>query len=219
MFVSAEDHLVELMVEAGVIQVDGYYKLKLHETDPTAPLSPFYLDLRRVTTSTNGLWQQLTWTLRQFVDGLAIECDDHHSQFCYRSVAPIPQAGLPLFAPFAHDQRHPLLNVRNVAKTHGITGNLIDGEYKEGDHVLVMDDLLTKAGKLEFCRKLEEHGLVVAAVVTIVDREQGGRERLEEAGYKFFTLMTASELLASAKKMGKISDDKYSEIMTYLGLG
>lgn len=176
MFVSSTDDIVRKMVEAGVVQVDGYYKLNLHELDPDAPRSPHYLNLRRITTASNGLWQQLTWSMRQFVDGLAISCDDHKAQFFYHYVAPIPQAGLPLFAPFAHDQRLPLLNVREVAKTHGITGPLIDGEYEEGGHVLVMDDLLTKAdSKLAFCKKLEDHGLKPTAIVTVVDREQGGR--------------------------------------------
>lgn len=86
--------------------------------------------------------------------------------------------------------------VRKQAKDHG-TGRRIEGGLAAGAAVVVTEDVVTTGGSaLRAIEALEEAGARVLGVLAVVDREQGGRERLEEAGYSLVCLFTASELLA-----------------------
>lgn len=93
---------------------------------------------------------------------------------------------------------HPIdaFSVRKQAKEHG-TGQLIEGGLPEGAEVVVVEDSMTSGSSaLKAIQAVEAAGAKVLAVLTVVDREEGGRERLAEAGYKLVALYTASELLA-----------------------
>lgn len=83
--------------------------------------------------------------------------------------------------------------VRKEAKKHG-TMSLIEGTVKKGDRVVVVDDVCTTGGStrkaVDSC--LQE-GLEVAAIMPLVDREEGGREAFSD--YRFVPLFRASEFL------------------------
>lgn len=88
--------------------------------------------------------------------------------------------------------------VRKGAKEHG-TGRRIEGGFHEGAEVVVVEDVVTSGGSaLQAAEVVEGTGGRVLGVLTVVDREQGGRERIEEAGYGLVSLFTAAELLEHA---------------------
>ena len=90
--------------------------------------------------------------------------------------------------------------VRKEAKGHG-TGRRVEGDLSPGQPVVVVDDVITTAGStLQAIRAVEEIGCRVAAVVCVIDREEGGAEAL--AGYRFFPLFRVSELLAGGSRQG-----------------
>ncbi|HSR52019.1 MAG TPA: orotate phosphoribosyltransferase [Acidobacteriota bacterium] len=88
----------------------------------------------------------------------------------------------------------PAFIVRKEAKGHG-TQRFIEGfKGREGDPVVIVDDVCTTGGStLNAIEKAEQAGYQVAAVVALVDRQQGGAERL--SNYPFFPILTAKELL------------------------
>ncbi|GAB4252533.1 MAG: orotate phosphoribosyltransferase [Acidobacteriota bacterium] len=94
------------------------------------------------------------------------------------------------------DQFRPLraFIVRKEPKKHG-TQRYIEGlEPAPGMPVAIIDDVCTTGGStLKAIRGAEEAGMRVAAVLCLVDREQGGREAL--SAYPFYPLFTARELL------------------------
>ena len=66
----------------------------------------------------------------------------------------------------------------------------------EGSSLCVIEDTVTTGGSLlRAIEKLEEAGFTVAQCITVVDREEGARERIEGAGYPFEALVSRSELL------------------------
>jgi orotate phosphoribosyltransferase len=72
--------------------------------------------------------------------------------------------------------------VRKEAKAHG-TGRLIEGPFREGDRVAVMEDVITTGGSaLRRDRGGAQRGRHGAGVLALVDREEGGREAIEAAG-------------------------------------
>jgi orotate phosphoribosyltransferase len=86
--------------------------------------------------------------------------------------------------------------VRKEAKGHG-RGQRIEGGLPEGARCVVVEDSMTSGGSaLEAVRAVEEYGAVVAGVLTLVDREEGGRERIAaESGLPVLSVFTAKELL------------------------
>ena len=87
--------------------------------------------------------------------------------------------------------------VRKETKAHGlqrrIEGPLLTGE----DRCLVVEDVVTTGGSsMKAVRRAEEEGLKVLGIVTLVDREEGGRENIEAEGYWLKSLFVKSELVA-----------------------
>jgi len=152
--------------------------------------SSYYIDARLTTMSGSG---QLLIGRR----GLA-EIDAH-------GWSPDTAGGLTLGAdPVAYAIAHAAaaagraidaFTVRKQAKEHG-TGRLIEGNLREGSRVLVVEDVITSGeSALRAVRAVEDAGARIVGVLSVVDREEGGRARIEAAGYEVAALFTAGELL------------------------
>lgn len=86
--------------------------------------------------------------------------------------------------------------VRKEAKAHG-TGRLIEGPYREGDRVVVIEDVITTGGSaLKAIEALRAAGATVLGVLAVVDREEGGAEAIGGAGCSVVSLTRAAEVLA-----------------------
>jgi len=89
----------------------------------------------------------------------------------------------------------PAFIVRKEPKKHG-ERKMIEGPFKKGWKVVVVDDIVTTAGStLKAIKAVEEEGAEVVLALTIVDRLEGGRKNLEMNGYKFLSLFTRDDLL------------------------
>lgn len=87
--------------------------------------------------------------------------------------------------------------VRKQAKTHG-TGQLIEGPFVPRDRVVVVEDVVTTGSStLQAIDAIRKADGVVAGVLALVDREEGGCEAIETAGVRVVSLVRASELLAA----------------------
>ncbi|MBQ7585638.1 MAG: orotate phosphoribosyltransferase [Desulfovibrionaceae bacterium] len=95
---------------------------------------------------------------------------------------------------------HGLL-VRKQAKDHG-TSQFVEGlgNFKEGDKVAVLEDVVTTGGSvLKACERLKAANLEIDCILAILDREEGGKDHLAKAGFKFISLFTRQELLDLAR--------------------
>ena len=182
----------------------GAFRLKLHETQPDAPLSPMYVDLR---------------VLRSFPDALdaavaALQELIENDNLVFSRYADVPMAATPMVAVLSHLTRIPMITPRE-AKSHG-AGGTINGFFTPGETVLVIDDVVTHAdSKLEATRTLEANGLTVQDVVVLVDREQGGPQAIAAAGYRLHSAVTISDLLAYWRETGGIAEDVYQRVTGY----
>lgn len=197
----------------------GNFKLKLHDIHPEAPLSPFYINQRTKDNPTNpgpllnedcDLIAQVLWNLIL------------RNSLYFEAMAPLPYAADPIVASIE----------RLVAKPWGfriikLAKEIKDGkrrivplpgfDYRRGEIVLPVDDLVTGAdSKIEAIRAIESEGSIVKDLVVLIDRQQGGREQLEAAGYNLFSCFTIRELLAYYKDTGRISGMKYNECIYYI---
>jgi orotate phosphoribosyltransferase len=85
--------------------------------------------------------------------------------------------------------------VRKEAKAHG-TGKLVEGPLASGDRVVIVEDVITTGGSAEKAvDAVKKAGATVLGVLALVDREEGGREHLENLGLQVRSLATASEVV------------------------
>lgn len=85
--------------------------------------------------------------------------------------------------------------VRPEAKDHG-TGKLIEGRFEKGWGVILFEDVVTSGGSsIKAIAALKDAGLEVKGVVAVLDREEGGGEKIS-AEAPFRALCTLKELLA-----------------------
>lgn len=86
--------------------------------------------------------------------------------------------------------------VRKSAKSHG-TMQWIEGNVKEGDRIVIVDDVIT-TGKstIEAITRSKEAGLEIVKVICLIDRQEGGRENIETSGYKVDSLILRDDVMA-----------------------
>jgi uridine monophosphate synthetase len=182
----------------------GAFRLKLHEKQPDAPLSPIYVDLRTLRSFPDALDEAVVTLVEMIATrGLAFDL-----------YADVPQAATPLVAVLTHVTRIGMITPRE-AKTHG-AGDAINGAFTPGQKVLVIDDLVTRAeSKLEAIRALEANGLLVRDVAVLVDREQGGAAELAAAGYQLHAAVTLNQLLDHWRATGGIDEATYERVRAY----
>lgn len=191
------EQLIGDLFDAGCVQF-GSFTLKSGLT------SPIYIDLR-LLVSHPRLLRQAARMLATVAQSLPFD-----------RIAAVPYAGIPIGVALALEMDRPLIYPRREAKAHG-TGRSIEGSYRAGERVLVVDDLITRGdSKLEAIAPLEEAGLVVQDVLVLIDREQGGAEDLARRGYRLHALLPLSQLLKTLRNSGHITPDQYAEVMEYL---
>lgn len=99
---------------------------------------------------------------------------------------------------FLENRPIPAFIIRKEPKGHG-TGAWLEGRknLSSGAKVVIVEDVVTSGGSsLKAIRRAEEEGLVVLGVITLVDREEGGRENIEKEGYWLKAIFTKSEILS-----------------------
>jgi orotate phosphoribosyltransferase len=85
--------------------------------------------------------------------------------------------------------------VRKEPKSHG-TGQLIEGPFQSGDRVTVIEDVITTgASALRAMTAVRAAGGIVVGVLAVVDREEGGRELIEQKGVSVIALTTATDIV------------------------
>ncbi|WP_325099522.1 orotate phosphoribosyltransferase [Persicirhabdus sediminis] len=88
-----------------------------------------------------------------------------------------------------------VFTVRKEPKGHG-RGKQIEGNFKEGDTIIVVDDVITTGGStLKAVDAIEAAGGKVAFALILVDREEGGREAIEARDIPVVSLFSRSTLL------------------------
>ncbi len=149
----------------------------------------YYIDARRTTMAARGMdlvGRLGLWTIRDagwdasLVGGLTMGADP---------VALAIAAASRLFPPFID-----AFSVRRQVKEHGARRR-IEGCYAPGERTVVVEDVITTGqSALEAAGAVTESGGTVVGVLAVVDRQEGGREAIERAGYPVRVLVTARDL-------------------------
>ncbi len=93
-------------------------------------------------------------------------------------------------------------SVRKEPKPHGLM-RWIEGYSAPGARVAILEDVITTGeSTLKAIRGAEEGRFRVVSVAVLVDRQEGGRERVEAAGYPFVALYTREDFMVLHRAEG-----------------
>ena len=144
-----------------------------------------------------------------YIDKYLFETDPHclrliASAFADRvgeeTLAGVALGAVPLVAVTSAETDTPYVIVRKEAKEYG-TGNRIEGRLSDGESVVVLEDIATTGrSALDAVEALRDAGATVERVLVVVDRGEGARELLADAGVELDALVTADDLLADDRE-------------------
>lgn len=90
-----------------------------------------------------------------------------------------------------------VFSVRKAPKKHG-RHKLIEGNFSEGNSVVIVEDVMTTGGStLQAIDAIEDAGGQIAFVIALVDRQEGGRQAIEHRGYHVESIFSRRELIDS----------------------
>lgn len=168
-------------------------------------VSPYYIDLRIIPSFPDAFKKACDLYVK------LIETEIGRKNF--DRIAGIPTAGISFASVVSYQLKKPFFYVRKEAKLHG-RQRRIEGIIMPGDRILLLDDLVTTGKSLITTAKaIRAEGGVVNDAVVLLDREEGGMERLEKEGLKLHALMKASEAATELYEIGAIDENQYKIIL------
>ena len=167
-------------------------------------VSPIYLDLR-VLVSYPAILKKISHALATVIDKLGFDL-----------ICGVPYTALPIATALSLDKNIPMVMRRKEAKDYG-TKKIIEGKFEKGQTCLIIEDVITSgASILETVAPLKAEGLVVEDAIVVVNREQGGKEKLLDQGIQLHSLISVFDLLKVLFYEKKISESTFREVNEFL---
>ncbi|MEB3265518.1 MAG: bifunctional orotidine-5'-phosphate decarboxylase/orotate phosphoribosyltransferase [Cyanobacteriota bacterium] len=164
----------------------------------------YYIDLRQIISDPN-LFHRVLHAYGELLQQLPFD-----------RVAGIPYGSLPTATGLSLQLHKPLIYPRKEVKAHGAR-RLIEGDFEEGERVVVIDDILITGGSvLEGIAKLESSGLKVHDVVVFIDHggeaDPRARNRLAERGYRLHAVLGIERITRVLEAAGRLSADQAASL-------
>lgn len=167
--------------------------------------SPYYVDLRVVPSFPDAFRKICNFYGEYITSQVGLKN--------FTRVAGVPLAGIPFASQIAYNLRKPFLYVRKGIRRHG-RQRRVEGILVSGDHILLVDDLVTTGLNLKKAAEaIRAEGGVVKEAVALLDREEGGKEKLEKSGIKIHTLLKISEVADRLHEIGAIDEESLKTIL------
>jgi orotate phosphoribosyltransferase len=170
--------------------------------------SPYYIDLRQTISSPITMdWISNSLT-RIIVNEIGKSRVD--------KILGVPTAGVPFATMVSQKLGLPLIYYRKARKEHGVRKK-IEGSLERNDRVLIVDDLITTGESvIEAAEAVREQGGIASELVVLLDREQGGSERLRKAYVEPHILFRVSEAFAWLNEVELLSHEEFKEMKQYI---
>lgn len=229
--VNQTEQLFKKLFDIGAIKIDTRpgqgFKMRIHDSQPEAPLSPIYINLRTPQNPKPGpLTPELVDEIGQILWHTAHETELHFDAICG-----IPNAGEPLARAFNESSRSdgygfPHLTLRKETR-NGVpvfvdiedTGGLepVNLEESRQNVVLPIDDVITYGGTkdgaiIPFLRE----GYEVHNVLVFCDREQEGTAHLKSQGIDVVSAFTATHIVETLYTIGAIGSGERIAVLSYI---
>lgn len=170
--------------------------------------SPYYIDLRQTISSPITMdWIGNALT-RIVINEIGKDKID--------KILGVPTAGVPFATVVSQKLAIPLIYYRQARKEHGVRKK-IEGILERNDRVLIIDDLITTGESvIESAEVVRDQGGVVNELVVLLDREQGGKERLRSSRIEPHVLFKISDAMEWLHTVGLIGDKVFDTVKEYI---
>ncbi len=166
--------------------------------------SPIYIDLRLLVSRPQLLAQAAEFYAKILAD------------LAFDRIAGVPYAALPIGTAVALAADVPMIYPRKEVKAYGL-GKDIEGTWQPGERIVIIEDLITKAGSiLKSVDRFRDVGMVVTDAIVLIDREQGGKANLAAAGVTGHSVLTIREVMDVLVAAGRLAEVKRQEVLTFL---
>ncbi len=170
--------------------------------------SPYYIDLRLTISSPITL----DWIGNSLTRIVINEIGKNKVD----KILGVPTAGVPFATVVSQKLGIPMIYYRQARKEHGVRKK-IEGILERNDRVLIVDDLITTGESvIEAAEVVRDQGGIVNELVVLLDREQGGKERLRAARIEPHVLFNISDAMEWLHQVGLISDKVYETVKNYI---
>jgi orotate phosphoribosyltransferase len=171
--------------------------------------SPYYIDLRQTISSPITM----DWISNSLVRIIMNEIGRNKID----KILGVPTAGVPFATMVSQKLALPLIYYRKARKEHGVRKK-IEGSLERNDRVLIIDDLITTGESvIEAARAIREQGGIANELVVLLDREQGGTERLRESYVEPHILFKVSEAFTWLMQVELLNRNEFERIAKYIG--
>lgn len=181
----------------------GSFKIKSGAT------SPYYIDMARVLAKPAQLCVLAEAAAQKIKELSTVDRID--------KLASIELKGALIVPSIACKLNLPCVIVRKENKSYGVTGQIAGADVVKGDNLLFFDDVISEGlSKVEGIKPLQELGGNVKHMLVVVNREHGGKEKLEQLGYKVHALAKISDIIPSLLKNGHITQEEAHDVLDYV---
>jgi len=184
-----EKELLRLIYEKGFkFSEEAPFKLA------SGKMSSYYIDCRVVTSLAKAKYLISQVMFKKIIDLNVAAIGGPEA-------GAIPIADAVSYASYLHGKEIQSFWIRKEAKGHGLK-KWIEGDVKEGDRVVIVDDVITTGtSTIDAIRRAQEGGLIVVKAMVLVDREEeDGKQNIEREGVKVEALFTVSDLMRFHKE-------------------
>lgn len=189
--------IIQLLYDKGCIQF-GSFKLK------SGIESPYYVNLRNIISYPNIIYL-LSDLIYQKLNLKSAKMKGNQIKFQHNEdyyICGLPYAGLPYSITISSSFGIPNLLLRKEKKNYGVD-NMIEGLRKDDKKrdVIIIDDVLTSGSSIiESLDIFKRYNLNIERIIVLVDRENGGKKRLEDMGLKVESIFKISEIVETLGK-------------------
>lgn len=129
----------------------------------------------------------------------------------------VPYTALPIATLMADKHNKPMIMRRKEgSKSYGLKKS-IEGEWKPGEKVLIVEDLVTSGlSVFETIEPIKACGLEVTDIVVLINREQGGRQNIESRGLNLHAVVTISQVMDILERHGRISKQIVQQVQQFI---
>jgi orotate phosphoribosyltransferase len=170
--------------------------------------SPYYIDLRQTISSPITMDWIANSLTRIILNEIGKDKIDR--------ILGVPTAGVPFATVVSQKLGLPLIYYRQARKEHGVRKK-IEGILERNDRVLIVDDLITTGESvIEAAEVVRDQGGVVNELVVLLDREQGGQQRLRSSRIEPHVLFRISDAMTWLHTEGLIENGIYETLRRYI---
>jgi len=194
----AEEEICQILKKTAAFEF-GVFKLS------SGRITPYYVDLRVIPSFPNAFRK----VSEIYVEAIRRKIGDEK----FDRVSGIPLAGMAFAVLVAYRLNKPFIYVRQTRRLRG-RERKVEGVLMPGDRVLLIDDLVTTGLSLErTASTIKSEGGVVTDAFVLLDREEGGKERLARNGITLHSVLKITNVAKRLFEMNAIEENELEIIL------